>query len=250
MVRDELERAIECPAQRAGLRVEPALVKHLVDDVEHEPGALPLLSSALLELWQYRDGRRLSWPRYEHTGGVKGAVARLANEAYGRLDDPQQALARRVLPAARRRRRGGRRRAAPVPLEEFGDGEDAGRVLGLLADRRLLTISDGTVELAHEALLREWPFCAAGSRTTSRASGSTAACRTSAREWRDVGRDDGALYRGARLAEARAWAARDDASLTDAEREFLARASTATAASEPRTGAGLALAFAALTVGW
>ena len=57
MRRDELRRAIELPAQRAGLRVDPELVDALIADVEGEPGALPLLSTALLELWQQRDGR-------------------------------------------------------------------------------------------------------------------------------------------------------------------------------------------------
>ena len=59
MRRDELRRAIELPAQRAGLRVERDLVDALIADVEGEPGALPLLSTALLELWQQRDGRNL-----------------------------------------------------------------------------------------------------------------------------------------------------------------------------------------------
>ena len=50
----ELRRAVELPAGRVGLRVEPELTDALVDDVEGEPGALPLLSTALLELWQKR----------------------------------------------------------------------------------------------------------------------------------------------------------------------------------------------------
>ena len=45
MRRDELRRAIELPARRAGLRVEPELVDALIADVEGEPGALPLLST-------------------------------------------------------------------------------------------------------------------------------------------------------------------------------------------------------------
>ena len=48
-----------CPARRAGLRVEPGLVSALVDDVADQPGGLPLLSTALLELWQERSGRTL-----------------------------------------------------------------------------------------------------------------------------------------------------------------------------------------------
>ena len=61
MRRDELRRAIELPARRAGLRVEPRLVSALVGDVADEPGGLPLLSAALVELWQRRDGRTLRY---------------------------------------------------------------------------------------------------------------------------------------------------------------------------------------------
>ena len=47
MRRDELRRAIELPARRAGLRSTPTLVDALIADVEGEPGGLPLLSTAL-----------------------------------------------------------------------------------------------------------------------------------------------------------------------------------------------------------
>ena len=57
MQASELRRAVELPAHRVGLRVEPELADALVDDVEGEPGALPLLSTALLELWQKRRGQ-------------------------------------------------------------------------------------------------------------------------------------------------------------------------------------------------
>ena len=97
MRRAELRRAIELPARRAGLHVEPELVDALVADVEGEPGALPLLSTSLLELWQRRDGRRLRMRAYDHAGGVHGAVARLAEGAYERLDPDRQRLARRIL---------------------------------------------------------------------------------------------------------------------------------------------------------
>ena len=99
MRRDELLRAVECPAERAGLRVEPALADALLADVEGEPGALPLLSAALLELWQQREGRRLTKASYERTGGVHGAVARLGEDAFRKLDADQQVTARRVLMA-------------------------------------------------------------------------------------------------------------------------------------------------------
>jgi WD40 repeat protein/DNA-binding SARP family transcriptional activator len=223
MGREELARTIVCPAERVGLRVEQELVKHLVDDVEHEPGALPVLSAALLELWQNRDGRRLRLAAYEHTGGVRGAVARLADDAYGRLDEEQRALARRVLLQLVDVRDDGSVERRRVPLAEL-DAEgnaDVTPVLGLLADRRLLTISDDAAELAHEALLREWPLLRGWIEDDLEGLRVHRSLRSSAREWREVDRDDGALYRGARLQEARSWSNRGEATLTGLEREFL-----------------------------
>ena len=54
LTRDELHRAIELPARRVGVRVESDLSDALVEEVEEEPGGLPLLSTALVELWQAR----------------------------------------------------------------------------------------------------------------------------------------------------------------------------------------------------
>ena len=156
MRRDELRRAIELPAQRAGLRVEPDLVDALIADVEGEPGALPLLSTSLLELWQQRDGRRMRLSAYEHAGGVHGAVARLAERAYERLDPDRREVARRILLRLAGEGEGDAVVRRRVPLDEL-HGEGVADVLAVLADDRLVTIGEGEVEVAHEALLREWP---------------------------------------------------------------------------------------------
>ena len=84
-------------ARRAGLRVEPRLVSALVGDVAEEPGGLPLLSAALVELWQRREGRTLRYEVYERSGGVSGAVARLAEDAYQRLSPAERLRARPML---------------------------------------------------------------------------------------------------------------------------------------------------------
>ena len=221
MRNDELERAIVCPAQRVGLTVEDDLVDAIVDDVEEAPGALPLLSTALLELWQHRDGRRLQLVSYERTGGVRGAVARLAEDAFGDLDESGQSLARQLLlqlvevddegTVERHRRR----------LAELGTNEDVKGLLEVLADRRLVTVSEGTVELAHEALLREWPRLRGWIDDDLEGLRVERSLRSGAREWLRVGKDDGALYRGARLAEATDWTSRNGHPLPDLERDFL-----------------------------
>jgi WD40 repeat protein/DNA-binding SARP family transcriptional activator/energy-coupling factor transporter ATP-binding protein EcfA2 len=224
MAPDELRRAIERPAQRVGLRIEPELVDALVADVEREPGGLPLMSTALLELWQRRDGRRLRHSAYAQTGGVQGAVARLAESAFAQLDEGQQTVARGVL----MRLVGStdddaveRRRVALDELEIERD-EDVARVVALLTDRRLLTVSAGSVELAHEALLREWPRLRGWIEDDREGLRIQRGLSSAADEWARLGRDEGALYRGTRLGEAVEWRDSRKPVLNKLEREFLA----------------------------
>ena len=60
----ELRRTVELPAQRAGLEIEAGLVEVIVGDVAGRAGALPLLSTALAETWERREGRRLTLAGY------------------------------------------------------------------------------------------------------------------------------------------------------------------------------------------
>jgi WD40 repeat protein/DNA-binding SARP family transcriptional activator len=219
MRRDELRRAIELPARRAGLEVEPDLTDALIADVEGEPGALPLLSTSLLELWQHRDGRRLGLAAYEQAGGVHGAVARLAESAYERLDASQQRVARAILLRLAGEGGGDAAVGARVGLEEFG--ESARPVLAELTDSRLLTVSAGEVEVAHEALLREWPRLRGWLEDDAEGRRLHRNLRRTAKEWEAGGRDSGDLYRGARLASALDWATEHDPELNDVERAFL-----------------------------
>ena len=251
MLADDLRRTIECPAQRAGLYVDPELVDALVEDVRGEPGALPLLSTALLELWQRREGRRLRHASYERAGGVRGAVARLGEHAFGQLDDTQQRLARRVLLRLTSIDDEGnveRRSASLVELTTEG-GESMTEVITLLADSRLLTINEGTLEPAHEALLREWPRLRAWIEEDRAGLRIEHQLELAAREWRRVGRDEGALYRGARLAEARELSERGQLELTDAEREFLTASVARTRREQTARRRRLAFAFGTLAVG-
>jgi tRNA A-37 threonylcarbamoyl transferase component Bud32 len=93
----ELRRVVELPAGRVGLRVDPDLADELVEDVEGEPGALPLLSTALLELWQKRQDNTLTLAAYRESGGVHGAVARLAEGTYSRIPDERKPIARAIM---------------------------------------------------------------------------------------------------------------------------------------------------------
>ena len=242
MRRDELRRAIEQPALRAGLHIERGLVDALVADVEGEPGALPLLSTALLELWQRRDGRRLRLSTYEQTGGVRGAVARLAEHTYQRLDDERRELARRILLRLAGEGEGDAAVRRRVPLTELDADQDEriADVLAALAADRLVTIGEGEVEVAHEALLREWPRLRGWLEEDAHGRHLHRQLGTAAREWDAGGRDPGELYRGARLASALDWRTAHEPELNATERAFLAASRAASERSQRRLRLGLA----------
>ncbi|HUW14799.1 MAG TPA: toll/interleukin-1 receptor domain-containing protein [Anaerolineae bacterium] len=96
MTGDELERAIERPAQLAGCEFEAGLVERLLDDVRDQPGGLPLLQHALLELWGRREGRRLTHGAYEAIGEVEGALEKRAEAVYHRLTETEREICRRI----------------------------------------------------------------------------------------------------------------------------------------------------------
>ena len=122
-------------------------------------------------------------------------------------------------------------------------------VIGLLADSRLLTINEGTLEPAHEALLREWPRLRAWIEEDREALRIERQLELADREWRRVGHDEGALYRGARLAEARDLSERGQLQLTDAEKEFLAASVARRNRERTARRRRLAFAFGTLAVG-
>jgi WD40 repeat protein/DNA-binding SARP family transcriptional activator len=230
MHRAELRRAIELPARRAGLSVELDLLDALVTDVEGEPGALPLLSTSLLELWQLRDGRRLRMSAYEHTGGVHGAVARLAESAYERLDTERRRVARSILLRLAGEGQGEAVVRRRVPLAELEAERDdrAADILAMLARERLVTIGEGEVEVAHEALLREWPRLRGWLEDDADGRRLHRHLIHAAGEWQRSGHDPAELYRGARLASSLDWAASHDSELNDVERRFLDESRSAT----------------------
>jgi WD40 repeat protein/DNA-binding SARP family transcriptional activator/class 3 adenylate cyclase len=220
----ELRRTVELPAQRAGLEIERGLVDVIVSEVAGRAGALPLLSTALAETWERREARVLTLAGYRAAGGVNGALARMAEDAYAGLPAGPRGATRRLLLRLCDSGEGGdltlRRR---LPLDEAIDQDDtdARAALETLADRRLLTIDSDSVEIAHEALLREWPRLRTwldedvhGRRLHRR-------LHDAARSWDATNHDPSELYRGTRLGAASDWATHHGDELNHTERAFL-----------------------------
>jgi WD40 repeat protein/DNA-binding SARP family transcriptional activator len=231
MTPEEMATAITGPARVAGWRLEPGLTDVVLRDLGDEPGALPLLSHALLETWKRRRGRTLTHDGYRGAGGVRGAIASTAESVYGALDPSQQALARQVFVRLTELGEGTedtRRRVAVAELSTGSQGtEPLAAVLHLLADARLVTISEAGVELAHEALIREWPRLRAWLDDDREGLRAHRHLTHAAQDWAALGRDPAELYRGPRLAGAVEWAGGSGAaSLNPLEREFLDAATT------------------------
>jgi WD40 repeat protein len=223
MQASELRRAVELPAGRVGLRVEPELADALVDDVEGEPGALPLLSTALLELWQKRQDTTLTLAAYRESSGVHGAVARLAEDTHARIPDGHRPLVHALMLRLVGDGAGDapvRRRALLAELD-LDRNEAVADVLATLADSRLVTVGEGSVEVAHEALLREWPRLREWIEDDAEGRRLRRHITQAANEWNVAGRDQGELYRGARLAAALDWSTDHAFELNELEREFV-----------------------------
>ena len=164
--------------------------------------------------------RALRYESYRVSGGVRGAVARLAEATYAQFGETERRIARRLMLRLASGEEGAlvRRRVALGELERIAGAEG---VLASLTDARLLTVSDGEVELSHEALLREWPRYRTWLEEDRAGRRLQAHLTSSARDWDAGGRDASELYRGARLAGAIEWAAQHDDELTPLEREFI-----------------------------
>lgn len=198
MDRADLRVAIEGPAHRDGLLLEPGLVDLLVQEVEGEPGALPLLAHALRETWAHREGRTLTVDGYRSTGGIRGAVARSAEEIYTQLAAEERTivrdlLLRLVVPAAD----GGPARTRVPRRLAAADAAHEGVVEQLVA-ARLVTSGDGVLELAHEALVRAWPRLQDWLHEDEDGQRIRRHLAVSADTWDTMGRPDSELYRGVR----------------------------------------------------
>src|SRR5262249_39263545 len=104
----QVRSAIVGPARLARIDVTDGLVEVLLRDLApgpaagrqagaaHEPGALPLLSHALLATWERGRGSWLTVADYEAAGGISEAIARTAETVYASLTSQQQDTARRL----------------------------------------------------------------------------------------------------------------------------------------------------------
>jgi WD40 repeat protein/serine/threonine protein kinase len=236
--RTEIERAIKSPAERVGLQVDRDFLEAIVADIRDEPGALPLLQYALTETFNKREGRRLTLASYRATGGVYGALSRRAEEVYEQLaviqtqqnsDIDLQDLARQIFLRLVSIEDTGnkRRRASRYELVTLGDPQAINAVLDEFGKYRLFTFEGelGTrepkVEIAHEALIREWERLQTWLEASREDLRVERLLSNATDEWMKAKNDNSYLVTGARLAQLEEWANATEMVLTQNERKFL-----------------------------
>lgn len=230
MTERELREAILSPAEIVGLELDKALVETLIKDTAKAPGALPLLQHALWELFQRRDGNVLTLKAYHKIGGVQGALAQRAKSIYDGFDTVQQEITRRVMLRLVQPGEGTEDTHRQAKLTELISANnqlpEVKAVVDQLADARLLITGkdehgDITVDIAHEALIRDWPLL----REWVEREGTTLRLHRrlteTAFEWARKQRDTSYLYLGARLAEVEDWKRTRTDDLSELEQAFL-----------------------------
>ena len=219
MTSEELRQAVTRPATSAGLAVETALMAQVAADAAGQASALPLVSHALLETWRRRRGNTLTLLGYEAAGGIRGAVAKTAEDAYQALDERQRLLARQVFLRLTAPGDGTEDTKRRVRHDELDS--DVKEVLHRLAAARLVTIDGSGVEISHEALIRTWPRLREWIAEDREGLRVHRQLTSAAQAWEALGEDDGSVYRGTRLALAKDWADRNSQALNATERRFL-----------------------------
>ncbi len=176
MTLDEYREVIEGPASAkvlyfTGKTSSQAFINRLIEDVANTPGALPLLSFTLSELYRCYverkgDDRALTEDDYDKLGGVGGSLRNRASEVYDRLPDDDHRRTMRKVMLRMISLEGGELARRHVPDDELVyDSPDENRrvqeVIRRLTEARLVVEgkeSDAQpfVEPAHDELVRGW----------------------------------------------------------------------------------------------
>jgi WD40 repeat protein len=233
LTRDELRVSITKPAELVRLKFEAGLVDRILDEVGNEPGNLPLLEYALTGLWSTCQGSVLTNGAYSTIGGVTGALAQRAESEFARFSGAEQTAARRLfsrLVRVAKPEEGTEDTRQRVELDE-ADAETrkvaqalAGSEVRLLVTGRPEPGAAGansTVEVAHEALIRNWERLRGWLNEDREFLLWRQRTQIQGEQWEQHGRDDSLLLRGVSLSEAERWLVGRPQDLSADERRFV-----------------------------
>ncbi|CAN5870553.1 hypothetical protein BH23ACT4_BH23ACT4_11830 [soil metagenome] len=226
-----LTRAIVQPARGVGVDLQPGLVTRIIDDVRDEPGGLPLMQYALTELFSNQVNNTMTLGAYEQSGGVAGALANRAEEIYGNLTTEGRTAARNLFlrlvnvdelaDDTRRRVRQTELKGLSLDQTILDDVIQQFAAFRLLSFDRDAATRTPTVEVAHEALIREWARLRTWIDEGREDLLIHRRIQVTVRDWEDSDKDPSYLLRGSRLEQALIWQERTDLAVSDDEMTFI-----------------------------
>jgi hypothetical protein len=242
MSRSELQQAIERPVHLVGGEFEPGLVEVLLDDVQNQPGSLPLMQYTLRELWNQRTGMRLTHEAYHALGGITNSLEQRAEDMFTSFNADEQRVCRQIFRRLVQIVEGAEDTGRRVTRRELGAQEISRELLDAVLNKlahpevRLITIhgvneenvSEHTevddqqlIELAHEALITSWNRLRNWIETDRSNLRARQQITEAASLWEVNDYDTSYLYRGAQLIRFHGFLRTDDDMLNDRERKFL-----------------------------
>lgn len=253
----QIRDIVELPALRLGFQVEPDLLVTLVECSTAQPGQLPLLEHMMRELWQRRDHQRrmLRLDTYMEAGGIEGAIARAADNAlatlcgklHERAPNVMRRLMTRLVRVGETTQLDTRRRRT---LDELGRDEETRLVLDALVSEARVLVSDEiegveVIEIAHEALLREWRVLVDWVNADRAALKLQDELVVAAKKYAETQQSE-YLWSRVRLTETKAVLERSTVELNPAERRFVAASERVVRMQRRRNWAGTLMAFSLL----
>ncbi len=224
MMEEELREAIEKPARAVNLRFEEGLVKQILRDVSAESAALPLLQFTLLQLWKRRRGNLVLRDSYDALHGAAGAVTEVADQVFKNLKLPEkQDVARRIFLRLTYPKEGRfdvfrqRLRRSEIIRDERTDYAE--EVIRDFVGARLLrrvpgqTADSEQIEVAHEALVRNWQTLLGWLEDSKHDVLTRRRLDFMVEEWIRLGESDAGCLDAVQLREAKDWVSSDKAKL-------------------------------------
>ncbi len=211
MLPDELVSAIAQPALRVGLQIDPDLVAQIINDMQGEPGSLPLMQFALKDLFdiQQEKGRDITLTRvgYLERGGIRKALERHADKTFSDFNMEEQELARSIFTGLIEIGRGTTDTRRTAIFDELvpskAKAHEIENIVRKLADARLITTDEiagkDTVTISHEKLIEAWPWLKKLVNENRDVIALQNEITEDAREWDEHNRDSSYLYSGGRL---------------------------------------------------
>lgn len=256
----EIRSAIVGPADAVGLRFDEGLVNELVEEVLGEPAALPLLQFTLTRLWNGKERNRITRDVYRTVGRPRDALKRAADEVLRKITQQGEDLAQRIFlklvtPATESVFLRNPCTREVLWADEADQGE-VDRIVEAFVTGGLLRIQKATddpkndrIDVAHEALIRNWPWLSDLLRRQWVDHQKLWGLRSTAKLWKDSGGFKGYLLAGEALQEALPFAKKSPelASLIDASKE--AEKKKKARLRNAKVGAAL-VAAAAVGAGW